>query len=111
MNSEVSSVLPGGVVGARAVVSSSVTLAHRDPDAFMPIHPCAVLDRHGRFVAASPAFAAASGSVAAALVGCRLDEVWTVDPEPGQPAELSDLLVRVARGALAQLSGHPTGAP
>jgi diguanylate cyclase (GGDEF)-like protein/PAS domain S-box-containing protein len=111
MNSELYSTLPFGAPGSRAAVTTDPPTTWRAPDVLASTHGFAVLDRTGRFVAANPVFAATSGSSGDAIVGCRFDDVWTVDPEPGQPDELVDVLARVRREALVRVDVHPAGEP
>src|SRR5262245_56626202 len=59
--------------------------------------PYAVLDGGGVLLAVNEGFAERAGLAAEQLVGRLLDELWSVEAEPGQPDTLPELLGRVRR--------------
>jgi diguanylate cyclase (GGDEF)-like protein/PAS domain S-box-containing protein len=69
--------------------------------------PCAVLDAEGTVVAVNGPLATRVGRSAGELVGRLLDRHWVIEPEPGQPDTLPELLERVRREALVRVQARP----
>jgi diguanylate cyclase (GGDEF)-like protein/PAS domain S-box-containing protein len=68
--------------------------------------PYAALDAEGTFLLVNDAFVAETGQPAEVFIGRRLDEVWAVHAEPGQPDTRPELLDRVRREAIVRIDAH-----